>query len=93
PFLALSHYWGRPNPRPETLIKKSFPTFYEAVPISALSQTSRDANHIPRCLNFTYIWIDSLCIVLDDASDWALEALPMKLVYSSAASVLFAAAA
>ena len=45
-----------------------------------------------RGLSFSYLWIDSLCIIQDDEADWAQEALFMGDVYSSAACVIAALA-
>jgi hypothetical protein len=35
-------------------------------------------------LHINYIWIDSLCIVQDDADDWAAQAAQMANIYSNA---------
>ena len=37
-----------------------------------------------RKLGFRYIWIDSLCIIQDDAADWQVEAADMGRIYASA---------
>ncbi|KAH9210485.1 hypothetical protein DL95DRAFT_258640, partial [Leptodontidium sp. 2 PMI_412] len=52
------------------------------IPDSTLSQTFRDAIDITRYLGLRYLWIDSLCIVQDDAEDWATESSLMSDVYS-----------
>lgn len=43
------------------------------------------------CLGVRYLWIDSLCIVQDDAEDWAREAGQMAKVYRNAYLTLNAA--
>ncbi|KAF0328660.1 heterokaryon incompatibility protein [Colletotrichum asianum] len=39
---------------------------------------------VTKHLGIHYIWIDSLCIVQDDAQDWAVEASRMASVYANA---------
>jgi Heterokaryon incompatibility protein (HET) len=40
---------------------------------SGLSKTFQDAILITQVLHIEYLWIDSLCIIQDDKSDWAAE--------------------
>lgn len=40
-----------------------------------------------------YIWIDSLCIVQDDAEDWEREAAKMALIFEAAYLTIAATAA
>jgi len=42
-----------------------------------LSKTFQDALTITYELGYQYIWIDSLCIVQDDRSDWETESKNM----------------
>ncbi|PVH85646.1 heterokaryon incompatibility, partial [Cadophora sp. DSE1049] len=51
--------------------------------LSELSKTFKEAIHIATQLGLQYIWIDSLCIVQDDAEDWAREAVQMSDVYGN----------
>lgn len=41
-------------------------------------------------LGFRYIWIDSLCIVQDDAEDWEIQASLMSEIYQDAVLTLAA---
>lgn len=52
--------------------------------MNELPKTFQDAIHVTRALGFQYLWIDSLCIVQDDAEDWAAESRRMEHVFSSA---------
>ncbi|KAN0091955.1 HET domain containing protein [Hyaloscypha variabilis] len=45
---------------------------------------SHDAIIITQKLGLEYIWIDSLCIIQDDASDWEIESALMGDVYGNA---------
>lgn len=49
-----------------------------------MPKTFRDAIAISKELGIQYIWIDSLCIIQDSASDWAYEAARMASVYLGA---------
>lgn len=48
---------------------------------SLLSQTFRDAIAIARELDIRYLWIDSLCIIQDDVTDWEAESAKMSSIY------------
>ncbi|KAF8853353.1 HET-domain-containing protein, partial [Acephala macrosclerotiorum] len=51
------------------------------IPWDEISQTFKDAIHITRQFAFRFLWIDSLCIVQDDAEDWASQAPMMGTIY------------
>jgi hypothetical protein len=81
-YATLSHCWGRTKFR--TLTNEALDDFQKEIPPEALSKTFRDAIHIARFLGFEYIWIDSLCIIQDNAMDWAVESNMMSHVYKGA---------
>ncbi|KAK8102131.1 heterokaryon incompatibility protein-domain-containing protein [Apiospora sp. TS-2023a] len=54
------------------------------IPLDDLPKTFLDAIQIVNQLGIRYIWIDSLCILQDDADDWARESARMHDVYSNA---------
>lgn len=60
------------------------------IDIRETPQTFIDAVTIARRLGLRYLWIDSLCICQDDASDWARESSRMVDVYSNAHIVIAA---
>jgi hypothetical protein len=41
-------------------------------------------------LGFRYIWIDSLCIIQDDAEDWEVQSALMSEIYQNAVLTLAA---
>lgn len=55
----------------------------QCIPWAELPKTFQDAITITRGLNVRYIWIDALCIIQDDQSDWETEASKMSLVYQN----------
>ena len=50
----------------------------------ALSKTIQDAVIVARRLNIRYLWIDSLCIVKDDADDWERQSAKIASIYGNA---------
>lgn len=60
------------------------------IDIRETPQTFIDAITIARHLGLKYLWIDSLCICQNDASEWARESSRMVDVYSNAHVVIAA---
>lgn len=56
-----------------------------------LPKTFSDAILVARKLGVPYLWIDSLCIVQDDESDWAVESSQMASVYANSYLTIAAA--
>lgn len=55
-----------------------------SVPESKLSCVFRDIIWLSKQLGVQYVWIDSLCIIQDDAGDWEIESAKMADYYSQA---------
>jgi len=58
--------------------------FKEEIGLGSMSKTFQDAIHVARRLGIEYIWIDSLCIVQDDKTDWLQESEQMGNIYANA---------
>jgi hypothetical protein len=80
-YISLSHCWG--NKLMITTTKATLSERKKGILWSSLSLTFQEAISITRALGIDYIWIDSLCIVQDDAYDWAMEASRMGSVYEN----------
>ncbi|CAO2648629.1 Nn.00g078960.m01.CDS01 [Neocucurbitaria sp. VM-36] len=78
-YVCLSHCWGKCQTL--TLTKANAASLQNNVPINSLQSVYRDAIQFCRRLGVRYIWIDALCIVQDDANDWAIEAAKMASYY------------
>lgn len=82
-YACLSHCWGtrefRHITRHNTLAANKL-----GIPISELPRTFRDAIMVTRALHIDYLWIDSMCILQDDKSDWDQHVEAMAYVYRSA---------
>ena len=80
-YTTLSHRWG--HAKFLQLTRHNLEDFHREISIAELPQTFRDAILVSKALQIRYLWVDSLCIVQDDASDWAFEASQMHMVYSN----------
>ncbi|RDW56723.1 hypothetical protein BP6252_14016 [Coleophoma cylindrospora] len=81
-YLALSHCWGTEQnftTTTETLDERTRGIAWEDLP-----KTFQDAITLARVLNFSYLWIDSLCILQDDRKDWEREGMKMGMIYENA---------
>ncbi|KAH9237634.1 hypothetical protein K456DRAFT_1361398 [Colletotrichum gloeosporioides 23] len=85
-YIALSHCWGSPDVAARMLqtTTETIGAFSRSILWGGLTKTFQDAMLVAKCLGIRYIWIDSLCIVQDDAQDWAVEASRMASVYANA---------
>lgn len=82
-YVALSYCWGvQGQHHPWVLTRERLPAFQEGIPFDALPRTIADAVTVARANNIRYLWVDAICIVQDDAEDWAREAYRMGRVYS-----------
>ncbi|TGJ81909.1 hypothetical protein E0Z10_g6844 [Xylaria hypoxylon] len=87
-YIALSHCWG--TTRPLCLTSTTLEAHKKGIFIQRLPKTFQDAVAVVRTLGLRYLWIDSLCIIQDDAEDWRNEAGRMAGVYRNAHLVLSA---
>ncbi|RYC65873.1 hypothetical protein CHU98_g271 [Xylaria longipes] len=80
-YTTLSHRWGRN----ETfrLTRSNMNHMADGIPWNLIPKTYQEAIELTRLLGIEFIWIDSLCIVQDDAEDWRKEAGKMQSVYGS----------
>jgi hypothetical protein len=67
---------------PLTLTKSTLSGMQQNVPFKDLPRTFKHAVQVALSLGILYIWIDSLCIIQDDASDWELESAKMASIYA-----------
>lgn len=88
PYLALSHCWGGGSPL--RTMKANAEQHYVGINKNDLPKTFQDAIIVTKTLGFQYLWIDSLCIVQDDAEDWAREAAKMADIYETASLTIAA---
>lgn len=82
PYVALSYCRGTGTF--PTLTRETYDPMRRAVDADSLPVLFREAVAVAQGLGFRYIWIDALCIVQDDADDWAHETAQMSNVYGGA---------
>ena len=90
-YATLSHCWGQSKhitTETDTLKQRE-----AGIAFTELNRTFQDAVLVTRALGFRFIWIDSLCIIQDSASDWQRESSLMGSVYSGGAINIAADAA
>ncbi|CZR67815.1 uncharacterized protein PAC_17714 [Phialocephala subalpina] len=92
-YMALSYCWG-PVDKTSKLLTTTHDTIglrSEKIVFSTMPQTFQDAVNVARKLGIQYLWIDSLCIIQDDAQDWQIESSKMAEIFSNAHLTIIAA--
>jgi len=95
-YVALSHCWGKPSEEERganCTFMSNLAQRRRGINVAQLGRTFQDAIAVTRSLGERYLWIDSLCIIQDDRSDWMHESERMGTVFSSAYCVIAATAA
>lgn len=80
-YATLSHRWGGSDII--RLRMDNMAQFQKGIDINDLPLTFKDAIEVARQLDILYLWIDSLCIIQDDSTDWQAESALMGEVYSN----------
>lgn len=96
-YTALSHCWGSQEEAskiPVTTKANVAQRHEDGIPVSSLTKSFQDTIHLTQTLGATdFIWIDSICIIQDDAGDWRKECPKMASVYGNAYLVISATSA
>ena len=87
-YITLSHRWG--GAKSLMLTTSSFSRFKQGIPWDELPKTFKDALLISLQLGFSYIWIDSLCIVQDSNIDWSQQSALMRQIYQGSSCTIAA---
>jgi len=87
-YVCLSHCWGESRCSMLTT-QATLQQDLQNIQVAELPKTLRDAVAVSVRLGFRYLWMDSLCIVQDNQSDWKHEAAQMVSVYSGGKYLLF----
>ena len=94
-YAVLSHCWGPNTGGMLKATKANLAELQREIKWASLSKTFQDAIEITRKLNvrgkgIRYLWIDSLCILQDDPSDFEREGTVMHKTYSMATCTIAA---
>ncbi|KAF2452143.1 hypothetical protein P171DRAFT_468493, partial [Karstenula rhodostoma CBS 690.94] len=91
PYLALSYCWGGDQPFKTT--KMSLDKSNGTIDYHLLPRTLQDACKVTQKLGYSYLWVDSLCIIQDDEDEMQKEIANMKLIYGNAVLTIVASRA
>ncbi|KAF4975680.1 hypothetical protein FZEAL_7570 [Fusarium zealandicum] len=83
-YATLSYCWGSPDEGSAQLklTRESSSELLSGFSPDAMSSVQRDAVSVSRALGIPYLWIDALCIIQGDISDWERESSQMHKIYS-----------
>lgn len=81
-YITLTHCWGEGGAQLKTT-KASLSRFEHRIPDKMLCKTYKDAIALTHALGISFLWIDSLCIIQDDAADWEAESGNMASIYEN----------
>ena len=92
-YAALSYCWGPVEDSRNQLktTSSSIAQRQAAIHDEEMTEVLRDAVEVTRALSIPYLWVDALCILQDDISDWERQCTDMAQLYRSAHIVLCAA--
>lgn len=87
-YAALSYCWGSPLATDKVphlcTTMQSMESMKRHVHEQTIPPTILDAINVCKALSIRYLWVDSLCIIQDNKSDWERESLSMTLIYKNA---------
>ncbi|KAF2743388.1 hypothetical protein M011DRAFT_410626, partial [Sporormia fimetaria CBS 119925] len=64
--------------------KENLKNYMQSLDYDILPRTTRDAVHTTFGLGYEHLWVDSMCIVQDDAKEMVEEVAKMPSIYSNA---------
>lgn len=86
-YATLSHVWGGTN-TPSTTKDNLDDRIHNGIKTSELPATFRDAITVTDALGYCFLWIDSLCIIQDNKTDWEHECPRMASIYQGSVVTL-----
>jgi hypothetical protein len=89
PYIAFSHCWG-PNGIPLKTTTSTIKDHQQGIDFQHLPKNFQDAVTVTRSIGIRYLWIDCLCIVQNDNTDWEVESSKMSSIYRDAYLVIAA---
>ena len=90
-YTVLSHCWGPWTMRPLETTIDTLSERLAGIEMESLPQTFQDAVYVTRAAGLRFLWIDSLCIVQDDATDKVQQLGQMGAFYEKASFTIAAA--
>ncbi|KAK0674662.1 heterokaryon incompatibility protein-domain-containing protein [Cercophora samala] len=92
-YAALSYCWGSTDDACAqiTLSRGNLDRYRFGIQYDSLPLSVQDAVAMARALSLRYLWVDALCILQDDPSDWERQCVDMHKIYGNAFVTLCAA--
>ncbi|KAH9205888.1 heterokaryon incompatibility protein-domain-containing protein, partial [Leptodontidium sp. 2 PMI_412] len=85
-YFTLSYRWGA---RPWfTTTRETLTTHCQRIDLNDMPKIFGDAVMVARRMSVQYLWIDALCILQDDLSDWSQESAQMGEIYQNSLCTL-----
>ncbi|OTA93908.1 hypothetical protein M434DRAFT_395149 [Hypoxylon sp. CO27-5] len=81
-YVTLSYCWGQDDFL--KLCESTNKLLHDGVEVGKLPRTVQDAMHIMRELGLEYLWVDALCIMQDNKTDWEQQSGKMCSIYERA---------
>ncbi|KAF2730208.1 HET-domain-containing protein [Polyplosphaeria fusca] len=82
-YATLSYCWG-PQTEAKQQLKLTHETrerFYHEIPLQTMTPVLHDTVAVCRALGIRYIWIDALCILQGDKTDWEEQSSHMHMIF------------
>ena len=92
-YTTLSYRWGTGANGPCRTTKDNFNEHMRGIAWDKLTKTIQDAICVTHALGLKLLWVDSLCIIQDDQSDWENEAAKISDVFAGSELTIAAVAA
>ncbi|PMD20119.1 HET-domain-containing protein [Hyaloscypha hepaticicola] len=83
-YSALSYCWGSNSEAQLKTTTDSLPDRLFGIDKNEMTAVLRDAVQITKSLSINYLWVDALCILQDDISDWERQCVNMDKIYGNA---------
>ncbi|KAF2435334.1 HET-domain-containing protein [Tothia fuscella] len=84
-YTAMTHCWGNAAAKsPIVSVQSNIARRCHAIEWDELPRSFQDAVIVTREVGIRFLWIDSLCIVQDDHSEWLQESVKMGTIYEQA---------
>lgn len=86
-YAALSYCWGPPADAKSQFKteKDTLSTRLRSIDMNSVTPVIKDAAKVCDALGIRYLWVDAVCIVQHDITDWSQESQKMMDVYATAA--------
>lgn len=94
PYMTLSYCWGAGTEAEGQFRTEnwSLQDRLSGFSLSSVSPVVRDAVEVVRSLGVRYLWVDALCIIQGDKTDWERESAQMSSIFHNATATICAGA-